>query len=67
MKLNKKKRKRKDQTYFSKDWLEEPDFKNCLVSFTNNSFQTLSKDIQFVKYGEASTSQSCKRQKPQTS
>ena len=27
----------KDQTYFSKDWLEDPDFKNWLVSCTNNT------------------------------
>ena len=27
----------KDQTYFSKDWLEDPDFKNWFVSCTNNT------------------------------
>ena len=27
----------KDQAYFSKDWLEDPDFKNWLVSCTNNT------------------------------
>ena len=27
----------KDQTYFSKDWLEDPDFKNQLASCTKNT------------------------------
>ena len=27
----------KDQTYFSKDWLEDPDFKNWLISCTSNT------------------------------
>ena len=27
----------KDQTYLSKNWLEDPDFKNRLVSCTNNT------------------------------
>ena len=27
----------KGQTYFSKNWLEDTDFKNWLVSYTNNT------------------------------
>ena len=51
----------KDQTYFCKHWLEDPDFKNQLVSFTNN-IQAKCKLCQKT-LGETSTIKSCKWKK----